>query len=199
MSEGYKKFTEYKNEDKSDKALNWSQTKLNNTAKDGYKVSASTRPIEGTKMTLISYDIVYEGAELDKVVAAFVDHFAVDTDLKEYKLVEKKEKSAVHYCKYAIPIPFVSDRDIVTEISQEEVEGGIFCMTVNTDHADHPADPKLYRMEFWSGALLQQEGSDVRCTSFEYADAGHKFLNGFDAGMTTGEIELIIKTMKNNA
>ncbi len=199
MSEAFKKYTEYKNEDKSDKALKWFQTNLKETAKTGYKVSAQTRPIVGTKMTLIAYDIVYEGAELEKVVASFTDHFALDTDLKEYKLIEKKENSAVHYCRYAIPIPFVSDRDVVTEISTEEVEGGTFVLTTDVEHADYPADPKLYRMTFWSGALLQQEGSNVRCTSFEYADAGHKFLNGFDASMTCGEIELIIKTMEKNA
>merc|ERR1719223_2735459 len=150
-------------------------------------------------MTLIAYNIVYEGAELEKVVASFIDHFDVDTDLKEYKLVEKKENSAVHYCRYVIPIPFVSDRDIVNEISTEEVEGGTFVLTTNVEHADHPANPKLYRMSFWSGALFQQEGSNVRCTSFEYADAGHKVLNGFDASATCGEIELIIKQMENNA
>ncbi len=193
MSEAYTKFTAYKGENKDDKSLKWGVA-MGETVKDGFKVSAMKRPFE--KSTLVETKTTYENVELKKIVDAFVDYFDLDEALKEYKLIEKKDNTSVHYTKYGIPIPFVSDRDVVTEFTVEEVDGGIFVIAKDVEHADMPVNPKIYRMTCWSGNFFAQEGSNVTKLSYEWAEAGNVLLNGFDADSTISDSTLILKKYK---
>ena len=196
MTDAFAKFKAYQSEDKESKKSKWSATKLIQSIEKGFRITCHTRPFE--KTTLVASEIIYENADIKKVATAYADHFNVDPDLKEFKVVEKREDSTVYYCKYGIPIPFVSDRDVVLETSAENVAGGTFVVSRDVEHADVPVDSSNYRMKFWSAAFFKQEGKDVKCTSFDYADAGHKLLNGFDAGAAVDEVGLILKQMSQN-
>ena len=195
MSEAFTKYNAYKSEDKADKALKWSVA-MKETAKDGYTISCMKRPIE--KSTLVETKVTYKNIDAKKLVAAYMDYFDLDEALKEYKLIEKKDNSAVHYCKYGIPIPFVSDRDVVSEMSSTEVDGGIFVNAVDVEHADMPVDPKNFRMTVWSGSVFTQDGDNTTTLTYEFADAGHKILNGFDGDSIMGDISLVLKKYKMN-
>ena len=194
MSEAFTKFTAFKNENKLDKSLKWSTTSLQNTAQDGFKITCNKRPIG--KCTLIETKITFENVDINKLVAAYMDLYEIDENLKEYKLIEKKEHSTVHYCKYGIPIPFVSDRDMVIEMHDpEEVEGGTFVFVCDVEHPDMPVNKKNYRMTIWSGILFRQDDSDVSALCYEYSDAGHKLLNGFDADSSVGDAVMVLRKM----
>lgn len=196
MTDAFAKFNAYQSEDKESGKSEWSSTKLAQSIKQGFKITCHTRPLE--KTTLVASEIIYEDADIEKVATAYADHFDVDPDLKEFRVVEKREDSTVYYCKYGIPIPFVSDRDVVFETSVENVAGGIFILLRDVEHADVPVDSDNYRMNFWTAAFFKQEGKDVKCTSFESVDAGHKLLNGFDANAVVDEVGLILKKMSQN-
>jgi len=194
MTEAFAQFRAFRNENKADANLKWSDTQLKDTVKGGFKITCQIRPIE--KTTLISTEAVITDADVSDVEAAFVDHYDLDEDSKDYKMVEKKENSAIHYSRYAVPIPFVADRDILLETTVEEVSDGRFVFSRDTVHADKPETRKIVRMKYWNGAFLQQDGNDVKLTSFEYANAGHTLLNGFDAASSIDELEMVIQKMK---
>ena len=197
MSEGFTKFTAFENESKDEKSLKWRNTALQGTAKDGFKITCKTRPIG--KCTLVETKITFENVDIKKLITAYIDLYDIDEDLKDYKLIEKKENSTVHYCSYDIPIPFVSDRDMVIEMhNPEEVEGGTFVCACDVEHPDMPVNKKNYRMTLWSGTLFKQEGSDVTALSYEHCDAGNKLLNGFDADSTVGDAMMVLKKMQMN-
>ena len=196
MSEIFAKYTAFKNENKDDKSLKWSTTSLKDTTKDGFKITCKTRPIE--KTVLVETEITFENVDAKKLVAAYQDLFDLDTDMKEYKLIEKKDNSAIHYCKYGIPIPFVSDRDLLYVLAAEEMEGGFFLYSHDVEHADMPVNKKNYRMTLWSGTLFKQEGDNVTALSYEYGDGGHKLLNRFDADSCVSDAATALKKYKMN-
>eukprot|EP00560_Eucampia_antarctica_P007976 CAMPEP_0197824144 /NCGR_PEP_ID=MMETSP1437-20131217/1450_1 /TAXON_ID=49252 ORGANISM="Eucampia antarctica, Strain CCMP1452" /NCGR_SAMPLE_ID=MMETSP1437 /ASSEMBLY_ACC=CAM_ASM_001096 /LENGTH=203 /DNA_ID=CAMNT_0043423673 /DNA_START=36 /DNA_END=647 /DNA_ORIENTATION=- len=190
------KYTGFVAEDKSDKkTLKWATTKLNSTKKDGYTITCNQRPIE--KCVLIETEVIFESKKVEDVVAVFGDSISYENDetLTEYKVVEKKGNSVVHYGRYKIPIPFVSDRDLVFEVTKEVITEGTFVSTCDVECSAHPVDKKVVRMTLWGGALFTQDGDNVKLVTYDYGDAQNKLLNGFDAAYSCTEIDSIIKLM----
>lgn len=173
----------------------WSETANKASKYDGFSVTTKTRTYK-SKLTLAKHDILVENADASQIVDSFLNKWDKDPDAKEYKLVEKNGPTAVHYLRYAIPIPFVADRDILCKASSEEVAEGTFICIATVEHADQPEINKVVRMDMWVGGIVSKDGKNVKFTYYEYGDAYHALLNSFDASEVVDDMKEMVKEIQ---
>uniref|UniRef100_A0A7S2SFG2 START domain-containing protein n=1 Tax=Eucampia antarctica TaxID=49252 RepID=A0A7S2SFG2_9STRA len=172
----------------------WAATKNTDTKGDGFTVTTVTRTHE--KVPLSKSTIVLENVDVAKFAEAYLGSYDKDPDASEYKLVEKDDTSAVHYLRYKVPIPFVSDRDMLIKGTASDVPEGTFIFVGSTEHADKPEVKKVVRIKFWLGGLLVQDGSNAKFTVCQYSDAQQKMLNSFDPEDIINDMKNAFKMMK---
>jgi len=181
LKTGYEKYQALIAED------SWEKTSLTDKQEDGFTLTTTTKanPEFGNGSTYIRNEFVFKNCKVDDVVAAFATVHADDPYLrKEPVKVEEKENSTVYYAIYKIPIPFMKDRENLTEISVEKMENGTFVLAKTVEHPEYPESKDFVRMAFWGGQFHSQEGDDVKLVTIECVDGKHMLLNGFAAGDT---------------
>jgi len=159
----------------------WEETENKDTKAPGFTVTTVTRPHGGAKLVLAKHTIVLEKAEISQIASCFIDKWEHDEDAKEYKLIDKDDSSKTHYARFKIPIPFVSDRDILCKCGSEEKDDGTFIYTCSVDHPKQPAVKKVVRIDLVSVGLAVKNGDSVTFTYYEGGDSGNALLNAFDA------------------
>jgi len=194
LREAFEKYQSFLKEDFEDrKGVKWSSAELNHPNEDGFEVSCHTRRFKST--VLSRKNIVFENTFVEDIANARKYCYQNKEGQKEYKLIQvKDDQSVVHYIQNVHDL--TGRLDVVLEVSTRKMKNGAFLFIRDVEHPNFPVIHQVQRINYWFGAILQQESNNVRQISFELFDSITNNFFGFNADEVRADYQLLVKTMR---
>lgn len=161
-------FQSYLAESLTDTDLKWSKKVDQKEFKDGFKASIHQRKQKGLPSDLMRIEVEMQNVYLEDVVDYYINPPPNEL-IKEKKDLETLDDGSL--IKYMlISMPMMSERDNVIQISQKNIDGGVFLVVTTVEHPAMPPVKGVVRMFNHVTSFLKQDGKNVKMIDYEYVN-----------------------------